>query len=167
MWLYRNNADNSARYVLGEPGKRNLACIGINPSTATPEKLDPTLRQVKCRAEQYGYDGWIMFNVYPQRATNPDGLDVNYNWYEHSNNIDAIYQTLNDWNCDIWSAWGTLITKRPYLKECLKGIVVVSRGSWYTVGPRSKEGHPHHPLYLRKEYKLEPFDVWKYVGRLR
>lgn len=167
MWIYRHNADNSARYVLGEPGKRNLACIGINPSTATPEKLDPTLRQVKRRAEQYGYDGWIMFNVYPQRATNPDALDKWINLKMHYQNVYEIREVLTTYRCDIWVAWGTLITKRTYLKDCLRDIVEVAAGNWFTVGPRSKDGHPHHPLYLRKEYGLEPFDVWEYVRGLR
>jgi len=57
MWLYERNFDNSHRYILGELGSNMLACFGINPSTASPDKLDPTLRQVKKRSEMYGYDG--------------------------------------------------------------------------------------------------------------
>ena len=35
---------------------------------------------------------------------------------------------------------------------------------WVTFGPRSKKGHPHHPLYLRKDSTPEPFDVENYLN---
>ena len=40
---------------------------------------------------------------------------------------------------------------------------------WYTCGQRSKNGgHPHHPLYLRKDAKLDPFaDIEEYLQRLQ
>ena len=39
--------------------------------------------------------------------------------------------------------------------------------SWYTCGARSKAGgHPHHPLYLRKDSLLDEFDVLEYVRSL-
>ena len=34
---------------------------------------------------------------------------------------------------------------------------------WVTIGKRSKKGHPHHPLYLRKDAVPEPFDVEEYL----
>jgi hypothetical protein len=38
--------------------------------------------------------------------------------------------------------------------------------SWYCAGAISKKGHPHHPLYLRKDEKLKPFDVRGYLDML-
>ena len=38
---------------------------------------------------------------------------------------------------------------------------------WYTAGARSKQGgHPHHPLYLRRDSRLEPFDAEGYCAGL-
>jgi len=38
---------------------------------------------------------------------------------------------------------------------------------WFTSGARSKVGgHPHHPLYLKKDSVLDPFDVREYLGSL-
>ena len=62
-WIYERNHDNSARYVLGEAGHNPLICIGVNPSTAEPNNLDPTLRSVKRFAEFHNFDGWLMFNL--------------------------------------------------------------------------------------------------------
>ena len=39
--------------------------------------------------------------------------------------------------------------------------------AWSTAGKRSKKGHPHHPLYLRKDSGLDPFDVEEYLNSLK
>ncbi|MBI2419155.1 MAG: DUF1643 domain-containing protein, partial [Ignavibacteriales bacterium] len=70
-WIYEKSTNNSARFVLGETGKKTIICIGVNPSTATPDKLDPTLESVKRIAKHNGFDGWIMLNIYAQRSTDP------------------------------------------------------------------------------------------------
>ena len=42
-WIYINTDDNKYRFVLGTKGEHPLICLGVNPSTATPQKLDTTL----------------------------------------------------------------------------------------------------------------------------
>ena len=75
LWYYEPHTYQPYRYVLGRVGRRPLVCIGINPSTAQPGALDPTLKSVERLANANGFDSWIMFNVYPQRATNPNDMD--------------------------------------------------------------------------------------------
>ncbi len=41
--LYRCNADDSARFLLGRSGCRMLFVLGLNPSTATRGKADMTI----------------------------------------------------------------------------------------------------------------------------
>ena len=77
LWYYEPHTYQPYRYVLGRVGRRPLVCIGINPSTAQPGALDPTLKSVERLANANGFDSWIMFNVYPQRATNPNDMDKN------------------------------------------------------------------------------------------
>ncbi|MGM0395682.1 MAG: DUF6508 domain-containing protein, partial [Bacillota bacterium] len=36
---------------------------------------------------------------------------------------------------------------------------------WFSAGSISKEGHPHHPLYLKKDAKLNPFDIEGYIKK--
>ena len=73
-WLYLGNSEE--RYLLGQPGKNNLLVFGVNPSTASAgeNNLDPTIRKVRKVAEAEGFDGWIMVNLYPKRATEPSEL---------------------------------------------------------------------------------------------
>ena len=73
-WLYVPNVYSEYRYILGTRGDRPLICMGINPSTAAPDALDPTLQSVERVARSNGYDSFLMFNVYAQRATRPDDM---------------------------------------------------------------------------------------------
>ena len=71
-WIYVPDHYSEYRYILGTRGSHPLVCIGINPSTAIPDRLDNTLKSAERIALHNGYDSFIMFNVYAQRATDPD-----------------------------------------------------------------------------------------------
>ena len=51
-----------------------LLVIGCNPSTATAEELDETMRQVIKIARNNEYGGVIMCNLYAYRGTRPDDM---------------------------------------------------------------------------------------------
>lgn len=70
----------------------------------------------------------------------------------------------------IWAAWGTVIEKRPWLADCVRDLYAhgLAHGArWYSCGARSKAGHPHHPLYLRRDAPLEDFDAAAYLAALQ
>ncbi|MBI5150269.1 MAG: DUF1643 domain-containing protein [Candidatus Omnitrophica bacterium] len=115
MWIYKNNEDNSVRFILGEDGKNPLVCFGVNPSTAEPDKLDNTLRSVRNNSLRRNYDGWIMLNLYPQRATNPRGLSLELDKNIHKKNLAHIKDVFcSNPKLTVWAAWGGLIEKRPF-----------------------------------------------------
>ena len=112
-----------------------------------------------------------MFNVYPQRATDPNAMDTTFNRALHEQNMAAFRYVLGQYapgnRPAVWAAWGTLIEKRDYLPGLMREMVALTREKnipWVTFGPRSKKGHPHHPLYLRKDSTPEPFDVENYLN---
>jgi len=165
-WLYENNENNSARYILGTKGDRPLVCIGINPSIAEPDKLDRTLQSVARISKFNGYDSWIMINIYPQRSTDPQGLDVQRDNSISNENLLHIEKIFKEYNPTIWAAWGTNIEIRPYLINCLHEIAALSikyQCNWLNFGNCSKEGHPHHPLYLTKTCSVSVFDLKSYL----
>ncbi len=136
----------------------------MNPSTAAPDALDPTLKSVERIARANGYDSFLMFNVYAQRATRPRDMDRELNGALHRENLAAFRYILaasGDAAPSVWAAWGSIIELRPYLRRCVEDLVAAGEeygARWYTAGPRSKKGHPHHPLYLKKDSALEPFE---------
>jgi len=169
-WLYAPNFYSEYRYILGTRGKNPLICIGINPSTAAPDALDNTLKSVERIALGNGFDSFIMFNVYAQRATDPDTMEKTCNLQLHRENLEAFRYVLSiSEKPAVWAAWGTIIEKRDYLPSCLRDMLAVGKeygASWYCAGRTSKKGHPHHPLYLRKDEKIRPFDVDAYLSAL-
>ena len=172
-WLYVPNFYSEYRYILGTRGEKPLICVGINPSTAAPDDLDNTLKSVERVAHHNGYDSFIMFNVYAQRATNPDDMEYTYNQQLHEENMKAFDYALSldrSGAPAIWAAWGTIIEKRDYLPDCVRDMIRIGNNrnaQWFSAGKRSKKGHPHHPLYLRKDSPLDPFDVNSYLDTLK
>ena len=169
-WLYAPNFYSEYRYILGTRGKRPLICIGINPSTAKPDDLDNTLKSVERIALGNGFDSFVMFNVYAQRATDPDAMEKTCNMSLHKENLKAFEYVLSiSEKPSVWAAWGTIIEKREYLPQCLRDMLEIGNrlgAQWYCAGAVSKKGHPHHPLYLRKDEKIKPFDVESYLTKL-
>ena len=172
-WLYVPDFYTEYRYILGTRGQNPLICIGVNPSTAAPDDLDNTLKSVSRIAEGNGFDSWIMFNVYAQRATRPEDMDRELNQVLHRANMAAFEYILQNvaqgLRPAVWAAWGTIIEKRPYLPGCVRDMVALGRrydARWLCAGKRSAKGHPHHPLYLRKDEKTVEFDVEQYLEGL-
>lgn len=169
-WLYAPNFYSEYRYILGTRGEKPLICIGINPSTARPDALDNTLKSVERIALHNGYDSFLMFNVYAQRATSPDDMERQCNEALHRENMEAFRYVLGLSEAPaVWAAWGAIIEKRDYLPRCLRDMLAAGEefgARWFCAGAISKKGHPHHPLYLRKDELLRPFDVKGYLERL-
>ena len=169
-WLYAPNFYSEYRYILGTRGRNPLICVGINPSTAKPDALDNTLKSVQRIADGNGFDSFLMFNVYAQRATRPDDMEKVCNLRLHEENMKAFRHLLSIGEKPaVWAAWGAIIEKRRYLPACVADMLSISReydAQWFCAGPISKKGHPHHPLYLRKDEKLKPFDTEAYLKQL-
>ena len=169
-WIYAPNFYSEYRYILGTRGKNPLICIGINPSTAKPDELDNTLKSVERIALGNGFDSFIMFNVYAQRATDPDAMEHNCNLALHVENLKAFQYVLSiSEKPAVWAAWGTIIEKRAYLRDCLLDMLALGEkygAQWFCAGAISKKGHPHHPLYLRKDEKIKSFDIRAYLNKL-
>jgi len=169
MWIYENTDDNSARFVLGEKGRNPLVCFGINCSTAEPKNLDATLTRVRNQSVAQEFDGWLMLNLYPQRATNPEAMHKELDKALHKRNLKCVKEIfLEHSNVTVWAAWGGNIMRRAYLLQCLKEITnFVPRSSkWVRRGSLVRGVHPHHPLYLPNNSPFVSFNVSEYLERM-
>jgi hypothetical protein len=88
----------------------------------------------------------------------------------HRQNLEAFRYVLSiSEKPAVWAAWGTIIEKRDYLPRCLQDMLEAGQefgAQWYCAGRISKKGHPHHPLYLKKNEEIRPFDVDAYLKTL-
>lgn len=155
------------RFWLKKEGNNPLITIGVNPSTATDKKSDFTVTRVMGYAERNGFDSFIMLNVYPQRSTNPDKLDKECNKMYHQENVEAIRQIISTvTNPEILVAFGDIILKRNYLRECFCDIVKAClpfNPKWKRIGELTKKRNPRHPGEREKYKELKDFNVLAYI----
>ena len=169
-WIYEKDEVNKNRFVLGIKGNAPLVCIGVNPSTAEPDILDNTIKSVVRIAEANRVDSWLMLNLSPQIATNPNHLDQNLNQEVHKRNLDYIEKVFKNKDILLCASWGNLIHKRDYLTQCLTEIVDISRKynqKWHILGEVTTHGNPRHPLYLSRFNSVNEFDMESYIQKLK
>ena len=158
--LYISSENGSSRFVLGEKREKNLVIVGVNPSTATNIKDDNTIKRVRNLSIQNGFDGFIMINLYPLRATCPDDLPMDLNCKLHDTNLEQIkklFEQLEDF--EICFAYGNIISKRKYLEKCKMDIenIIAEYDKKILCFGMTKDNNPKHPLYLKSGTKLIEF----------
>lgn len=155
--------DNHVRYALIKHGKNPLIVFGVNPSTADDQKPDATMRKVMGFASRHGYDGFIMLNIYPQRATNIDNLPNEICEDIHFQNLKTIEQILSQIICpNILMAYGNPINTKSYLRNCLKDILNVLQplnAEYFQLGELTRYGNPRHPSRPAYSTEFKRFDI--------
>lgn len=140
---------SNVRYVLKKEGQKMLVVIGVNPSKATENISDPTMTKIIGFAKYNGFDGFIMLNLYPQRCTNPNGLDKEINTEMHNENLKYIASEISNIESPhVLLAFGNAIETRQYLKKCLSEIIslfTLKNPQWLQIGTLTKRGNPRHP----------------------
>lgn len=169
--IYSNARNDEWRFTLGKCGTRKLFVIGLNPSTATQEKADTTVAKAERVAERNGYDGFVMLNLYPVRATNYQDLPQEADSEAYSMNLERIAEIVaRESKPNIWAAWGDSILARNYfVSAAADSIERLSACSpvWQHFGSMTKSGHPRHPSRLQYAWKFAPLDEKGYLAKLR
>jgi hypothetical protein len=169
--IYQSTADDACRFALGRSGSRNLVVVGLNPSTATREKSDPTAAKVERVARACGYDGFVLVNLCPVRATDCRTLPATVEPGLVKANLEAILNVAASvQDLVLWAAWGAPILTRQFLVGAAVAVAEhVERFSpaWQHFGPLTVGGHPRHPSRLSYAWRFAPFDTADYLMRLR
>ena len=173
--------DSEVRYVLGKKGKRNLLAICLNPSTANAFKHDGTTNNVEKIAKANGYDGWVLFNVSPQRTPHPSDLPLVENEAVLIKNVNLLDDFIlkNEFQIsDVLLAWGNTITsfQHPYLIKYAAFILERLKKhelNYWCIKLTAKQ-HPFHPAaqainrYVGpvEDIVLQPFNTVSYLKRI-
>lgn len=145
--------------AITKPDQR-VAFVMLNPSTATAEVLDPTVRRCVGYAARWGYGGLVVVNIFALRSTDPQAL------YDHPDpvgpdNDRVIARAVGECELAI-AAWGTHGELHGRGQAVVELLAPVRPLQALKV---TKEGHPNHPLYLRAD--LVPFDLATAIAGLR
>jgi len=165
------DGNKSYRFSLGVKREKTIYCMGVNPSIATDKICDDTINRVKKIAEANGFNGWVMLNIYPQVATNPDDLH-RYNERQenkHKENLKKIIEIIPN-GATVWLAFGSYIKKRSYLRDYFKEIcngINNKKLKYVSLFPLNKGGIPPHPLAHKTfNEKLERFDLSGFLRKI-
>lgn len=145
------------RFALGKMGKNPLVAICMNPSAASDTVSDKTINRIISASKRLGKDGWVVFNTYPERATDAKNME-DFNEKLSDDNVKIIKRFLTEHNInEVWGAWGNdngheaLIRGR---KELLKMLNEINVKVFY-YGSLTKAGNPRHPLQRQEKWSIE------------
>ena len=144
--------DRTYRYGLWriwDKSMPKILFIGLNPSTATEIKNDPTIRRCMCYAKDWGYGGYIMGNIFAFRSTDPINLKKINDPIGSEN--DFWLKKLHD-EADLtigaWGNHGKLLNRSNAVLNLIPNIYCLKI---------TKQGYPSHPLYLPKNLQPIPY----------
>lgn len=170
--IYDRPSNENSRFILGIEGDNSLFVLGLNPSTANRDKSDLTMTKIEKFAEQNGFDGFIMFNLYAQKSTSPKNVHEEIDAELHKKNIEKIVLTLSKKKNDIYilACWGESMRIRSYFLSALKDIFDSTKHlniKWLKIGKNlTKSGHPRHPSRAAYDLRLKEFEIDKYLKSL-
>lgn len=134
--------------------------IGLNPSTATHEIDDPTIRRCKTFAHDWGYRGIVMTNLFAFRATDPRRMFAAKDPVGPGN--DYYLEWAAKISASVVGAWGSNGSKLGRAQYVGFRILALGK-SIEAIGLKLTENfQPRHPLYLPKNSGLF---VWGLPGK--
>lgn len=150
--------DRMYRYTIErvwDSERPKCAFIGLNPSTADEQQLDPTLRRCVRFADSWGYGSLLMLNLFAFRSTLPSGLRLARDPVGPDNDHQLIrsVQRVEIVVC-CWGAHGAYLRRGEIVREEIHNVVPPD--PLYHLG-LTKSGQPKHPLYLSSNLEPEPW----------
>lgn len=144
------------RYLLQRQWGDEELClfIGLNPSTATADSDDATVRKCVALARTWGFSGMTMANLFAVRSRYPQALSTHQDPVGPENDrflLPAIEQART-----VVAMWGNHGLK-SYGQSTRRDQYILSlRDDWQCIGI-TKQGAPRHPLYVASSSNLANF----------
>ncbi|EAQ40493.1 hypothetical protein MED134_07049 [Dokdonia sp. MED134] len=169
------------RFLLSKKGKNNLVVICLNPNTANQFELDGTSQNIDTIAAANGYDGWVLFNLSPERASNPSLLSDTLRDGDIASTANLLRGVVDSKVIkanNVLVAWGNTVDwSFPYLK---KSIVIIGEQlklldvNYWCIDITKSENplHPSQQALMTKgltasKVKLKTFDFLRYHKEMK
>jgi len=135
--------DRVYRYALWriwDESKEPVMFIGLNPSTADEVEDDPTLRRCMNFADNWGYGGVVMTNLFAYCATDPDMMKSTKKPIGQRNN-QFLKQLASEVDLIVaaWGNHGAYLSRSDEVQAMLPALHYLKLNA---------SGEPAHPLYL-------------------
>ena len=127
--------------------------VGLNPSTADETEDDATIRRCNRFAQDWGYSGLCMTNLFAFRATEPKNMLLHPDPVGQDNDKHLLAMASNAGI--IVAAWGTIgdhLGRAETVKALLPELHYLRL---------TKDGHPGHPLYISSSTMPEKWNSAK------
>lgn len=156
------------RYTLTRElgGDRPLVICGLNPSTATADVNDPTIRREIGFAERWQYGRLFKVNAYAWRATDPDDMKrerragVDVIGPENDAAIRDAAELAKMCGGIFIAAWGRNIEREREF-DIARILISVGIPVWcFGTDRKTGAAYPEHPLYVGYTRELRE---WQYT----
>lgn len=153
------------RFVLGRvgggvtgaaPAANPLVTVAMNPSYADCSEADRTVLRLVAASEALGHDGWILLNLYPERATSPRDLRP-FDEGLWRANLAAIDEVLQRFGVrEVLGAWGNPPTATIRRARALLVPALAERGvRVFCFGELTAQGEPRHPMQRTSAWRVD------------
>lgn len=151
------------RWAADSDGPRTIAWIGLNPSTADESELDPTLRRIMDFSRSWGFDAFVMLNLFAYRATSPEDMKAQAKPTGRHNDAHIRGTLLRPEVQAVVACWGVHGAHRARSVEVAEIMdECAPHCRPYHLG-LTNGGQPKHPLYLPKTTMFMPFDAHEHM----
>lgn len=157
--------DSTWRYTLSrrvtsvlEAGEKTFTFIGVNPSTATDDVDDATVRKLIGFTRTQGFDAFYLVNIFARRSTDVHELTRLF-WQGEdivgADNMDCIRHHAKLAHIVV-PCWGSRLKLHVDLRHRLDFVTQELEKMKVPMGHfgRTKSGDPKHPLMLPYNTKL-------------
>lgn len=152
------------RRIQGISNKGSALFVMLNPSTADETEDDPTIRRCMDFASLWNVRELRVINLFAMRSTSPqtlaimarDGIDIigSRNPETFTTEGKGLAEDQNTKHPKVIAAWGHHFDEA--IKTRVQQVVESMPFDWRCLGT-TKDGHPRHPLYVRRG---EPLVQW-------
>ena len=150
--------------------KNKIIFVGLNPSKASKDCADPTLKRLMSFSKRFGYGSLIVVNLFARVGSSPSILRKCSDPVG-KNNDRELFKYASEWSRnplnDLWLGWGNKGVWHNRNVDVMRFLKKhsINRLNQYphALGPLAlgvtRKGHPRHPLYASYREVLRPFNL--------
>lgn len=150
------------RHELGRdwtpPGQppRAILFVGLNPSVAGADVSDPTCHRELTFARDWGFTRYLKANLLDWRATSPRDIPADPNRAASADNLPTLARLAAEADTIVMAS-GNIHPRYAQIETALLSALRATGKPLLCLG-HNQSGHAKHPLYIRRDAPLIPFD---------